>query len=107
MRTKGTQSHRLLGWCWVILMASVALSSIFIRSTHLPNIAGFTPIHLFTVLVIFALPRAVYAAKTHRIPQHRRLMLGMFVGGLIIAGLFTLLPGRLLGDLLWHHWLGL
>jgi hypothetical protein len=34
------------------------------------------------------------------------LMMGfvvhMFVGGLVIAGVFALLPGRLLGNLLWH-----
>lgn len=30
-------------------------------------------------------------------------MRGLYMGGLVIAGAFTLLPGRLLGNLLWHH----
>jgi uncharacterized membrane protein len=34
-------------------------------------------------------------------------MKGLFIGGCIVAGVFTLLPGRFLGDLLWHQALGL
>jgi uncharacterized membrane protein len=106
MRRKGSTSHRALGWVWVVLMASVAVSSLFIHSTTLPNIAGFTPIHLLTLMVIVMLPLAVYAARTHQVARHRKYMLGMFIGGLMIAGLFTLLPGRLLGNLLRQAWLG-
>ena len=49
---------------------------------------------------------AVHAARTHQVAPHRKYMLGMFIGGLIIAGLFTLLPGRLLGNLLRQAWCG-
>ena len=40
--------------------------------------------------------KAVYAARRHRVAAHRRAMTGMFVGGLIVAGAFTFLPGRLM-----------
>ena len=53
---KGNTTHRSLGWAWVLLMAGVAASGGFIRDYHLPNIAGFTPIHLFVVLVAWQLP---------------------------------------------------
>ena len=32
---------------------------------------------------------------------HRKAMKGMYIGGCVVAGLFTLLPGRFLGSLLW------
>jgi uncharacterized membrane protein len=34
-------------------------------------------------------------------------MRGLYIGGCVVAGLFTLLPGRFLGDMLWRHTLGL
>ena len=33
-------------------------------------------------------------------------MRGLYFGGLIIAGIFTFLPGRLLGNLVWKGWWG-
>jgi uncharacterized membrane protein len=29
-------------------------------------------------------------------------MNGLFIGGLVVAGILTLIPGRILGNLLWH-----
>jgi uncharacterized membrane protein len=54
------------------------------------------PIHLLSIYVLVSLPFAVYYAHTHQVSQHRRAMLGMFFGGLVIAGLFTLMPGRIM-----------
>ena len=39
---------------------------------------------------------AVYAARRHRVASHRRTMTGLFVGGLLVAGGLTFLPGRLM-----------
>ena len=36
-------------------------------------------------------------------PAHRRWMRGSYIGGCMVAGAFALLPGRYLGDLVWHH----
>jgi len=36
-----------------------------------------------------------------------KLATHLFIGACVDAGLFTLLPGRTLGDLLWKHGLGL
>ena len=106
-RRKGTPLHRVLGWSFVATLGLAALSSAFIRDTHLPNIAGFTPIHFFTVLVLVGLPRAIWQIRRGNVVGHRRTMQGLFLGGCIVAGVFTLLPGRFLGDLLWHQALGL
>lgn len=101
LRRKGTRSHRLLGWTWVALMASTALASAFIRDYKLPNVFGYTPIHLFTVTVVVLLPLGIWYVKRGRIDAHRKTMRRLYIGACVIAGLFTLLPGRFLGSLLW------
>ena len=106
LRRKGTGSHRALGWLWVALMGSTALASVFIRDYRMPNIAGFTPIHAFTVMVLLGLPRGIGYIRRGNLAGHRKQMKSMFVGGCVLAGVFTLLPGRFLGNLLWHHALG-
>jgi uncharacterized membrane protein len=105
-RRKGTGSHRALGWTWVVLMGSVALTSAFIRDYRLPNLMGFTPIHLLTVTTAVLLPMAVWQARRGNVAAHRNSMKRLYVGGCIVAGVFTLMPGRFLGDLLWKQALG-
>jgi len=103
---KGTGKHRALGWAWVGLMTVVAFSSLFIRSTKLPNIDGFGPIHGLTLMVAVMLPLGIGFIRRGRVSGHRKTMKGLFFGACVVAGAFTLLPGRFLGDLLWQHVLG-
>lgn len=103
---KGNINHRVLGWTWVVLMASTALSSLFISEGRLPNIAGFSPIHLLVLLVAWHLPRGIWQIRRGDVAAHRATMKGLFTGACVVAGLFTLLPGRFLGQLLWKHTLG-
>ncbi len=99
MRVKGTNLHRALGWTWVIAMGTTAVSSLFIRGM---NPGHFSFIHLLSGWTIVALPGAVYAIRRGKVAAHRRAMTGMFVGGLLLAGLFTFIPGRLM----WSVFLG-
>lgn len=101
LRRKGTRSHRLLGWTWVGLMGSTALAAVFIRDDRLPNLYGYTPIHLLTLTVALMLPLGIWFVKRGRIDGHRRTMRNLYLGACVTAGLFTLLPGRFLGSLLW------
>ena len=96
VRRKGTVSHRKLGWAWVILMAIAAGSSFFITGI---NNGGFSPIHGLSVFTLLMLPWAIYAIRRRKVQSHRWTMIGIFSGGLVVAGIFTLLPGRLLGGL--------
>jgi uncharacterized membrane protein len=90
---KGARRHRALGWTWVLAMATAAVSSLFIRVV---NHGQFSLIHLVSGWVILALPVAVAAARRHKVYLHARLMTGLFVGGLILAGLMAFTPGRLM-----------
>jgi len=95
-RLKGTGLHKTLGWTWVVAMGVTAVSSLFIRQL---NQGHFSFIHLLSGWTIVGLPGAVYAIKRGRVATHRRAMTGMFVGGLLLAGLFAFIPGRLLWTL--------
>lgn len=106
-RRKGTGSHRLLGWAWAAAMGGTVLASAFIRDYQMPNLAGFTPIHLFTALAAVNLPRGIWQARQGQVLAHRKTMRGLFFGACVVAGIFTLVPGRFLGDLLWKQGLGL
>jgi uncharacterized membrane protein len=94
-RLKGDRMHRIAGWTWVLLMLAVAISSLW-----LPKFMQLSWIHVFTIVTLVSLPLGVYRARTHNVKAHRSTMIGVFTGGLVIAGLFTLIPGRLLGNAL-------
>ena len=79
---------------WVALMAVVAVSSFWIHQIRL--VGPFGPIHLLSILTLVMLPLAVWRAHTHRVGAHRWIMISVFTGALVVAGLFTLVPGRIM-----------
>jgi uncharacterized membrane protein len=91
---KGTLPHRTIGWIWIALMAVVAGSSFWIHQIRL--IGPWSPIHLLSIFTLVMLPLAVWKAHTHQVAAHRWIMTFTFLGALVIAGLFTLLPGRIM-----------
>jgi uncharacterized membrane protein len=93
---KGTLPHRTVGWIWVALMVLVAASSFWINTIRL--VGPFSPIHLLSIFTLIVLPFAVWKAHTHQVAGHRRAMIALFTGALVVAGLFTLVPGRIM-----HH----
>jgi uncharacterized membrane protein len=91
---KGTLPHRTIGWIWVVLMAVVAVSTAFVHTIRLWG--PWSPIHLLSIMTLVLLPVAVWRAHMHDVPRHRNAMLGLFLGALVIAGLFTFMPGRIM-----------
>ncbi len=91
-RRKGTRHHMRLGRVWVILMLITAVSSFFIH--ELRTWGNFSPIHLISVYVLVSLYWAIRAIRNGNVKSHKRSMQGMFVGGLVVAGGFSLMPGR-------------
>ena len=93
VRPKGTLPHKALGRIYVALMLVSAVSTFWIRGlSH----GSFSFLHLLSIFVLLALPFAIVMARLGRVQAHRNTMIGVYVGGIWIAGLLTLLPGRLL-----------
>ncbi len=94
---KGAPIHRALGYAYLALMSVTAVAAIFIHEV-MPNgpFFGFSPIHLFVPLTLFSVVGALRGAWTDNVNMHRRSMIGLYVGGLLIAGGLTFLPGRVM-----------
>jgi uncharacterized membrane protein len=77
-------------------MVLIAASSFWIHGFRI--IGPFSPIHLLSIFTLVMLPVAVLHARRHRVERHRKAMTSIFIGAMVIAGLFTLLPGRIMHD---------
>jgi uncharacterized membrane protein len=93
-RVKGTGQHRVLGFLWVGLMLVVAISSFWIHDIRLWG--PWSPIHLLSIFSLTMLPLGLYFAHIHRVRGHKITMLSLYAGALIIAGIFTFVPGRIM-----------
>jgi uncharacterized membrane protein len=94
---KGTTLHRTLGWIWSVFMIGTAATTMFIHaSPSMPRVGPFGPLHIFSVAVLTLTPLALYRARKGKWLAHGMTMTGIFFGGLIVAGLFTFFPGRLI-----------
>lgn len=97
--TQRPRLHRAFGYAWVTLMLVTAVSALFIRDWSLPNVAGYTPIHLLVPVTLAGLFGAFWMLARHDIRGHQLVMRQLYFGACVVAGLFTLLPGRLFGQL--------
>ena len=93
---KGTQVHRAIGAGYLGLMLVTCGAALFIHSTNPSGPLGFSFIHLFVPLTLFGIARALLAVRRHDMRAHRSAMLGVFVGGIVIAGAFAFTPGRIM-----------
>ncbi|MEE2801843.1 MAG: DUF2306 domain-containing protein, partial [Bacteroidota bacterium] len=99
LRSKGTKIHRLLGKINMSLMVTTALISLFMPalvSGRFLNHFGW--IHLFSALTLWTVPSSLYALKKKNIRRHKTGMILLYVGAIVIAGGFTLAPGRYLNE---------
>lgn len=87
--------HRIVGWIFVAAMGVAAASSLWITGL-IPG--RYSPIHLLTFLTLAMLPVAIRHRRQGNIAGHRRTMIGLTLG-LVGAGVFTLLPGRVIGQI--------
>jgi uncharacterized membrane protein len=101
LNRKGTPRHKLLGKVYMLLMLVTASITLFMSAQVGPRLFGhFGFIHIFSLVVFYTVPAAYLAARSGKIRSHRANMMGLYVGGMLIAGAFTLAPGRLI-----HGWL--
>jgi len=91
---KGGAIHKLLGRIWVGLMLVVSLSSFFIHEIKLWG--AYSPIHLLSMWTLFSLGLAIYFVRVGNIKRHKQVMLALYGFALILTGFFTLMPGRVM-----------
>jgi len=91
---KGTLKHRTIGWAWATLMILVAGTSLFIHTIRMWG--PWSPIHLLSLFTLMVVPLAVMRARRHDIARHRQAMIWIFALALVVTGLFTLAPGRIM-----------
>jgi uncharacterized membrane protein len=97
--------HRAFGYAWVTLMLMTACSALLIPS-YFPVWWRFSWIHLLVPVTLFSLIAAFWFLAKGQVAAHRYTMISLYVSACLIAGGFTLLPGRYLGQLIWKQWLG-
>jgi uncharacterized membrane protein len=93
---KGAPHHRALGYIYLTLMTITAIAAIFVHEVNPSGFMGWSLIHIFVVITLVSVVSAIWAARRHDVRRHRNAMIGLYVGGLMIAGSLTFLPGRIM-----------
>ena len=94
---KGTPLHKKLSRIYLPLMIISALITLLMPARVGPALFGhFGFIHSLSLLTLYAAPSAYLAARRGNIQAHRKYMIGLYIGGLLIAGSLALMPGRML-----------
>lgn len=98
---KGTPRHKRTGRVYLSLMLATGLITLLMPAEVGPRFFGhFGYLHSLSLLTLITVPSAYIAARTHKVRRHRNNMISLYFGGLVLAGSFALMPGRLL-----HEWL--
>lgn len=98
---KGTSDHRILGKVYFMLMLITGLITLLMPAQVGPQLLGhFGFIHAFSLLTLYSVPAAYFAARHGNIQAHRGYMICLYIGGILIAGAFAFAPGRMLHHLL-------
>ncbi|NOQ71034.1 MAG: DUF2306 domain-containing protein [Crocinitomix sp.] len=94
---KGTKIHKIFGRVYMILMLITAMITLFMPAQVGPTLMNhFGWIHSFSFLTIYTVPTAYLAIKKGNVKSHKRKMILLYFGAIIIAGGFTFMPGRYL-----------
>ncbi|MEM6760977.1 MAG: DUF2306 domain-containing protein [Pseudomonadota bacterium] len=93
-RKRRDRAHKIIGYVWVMALAGAALSSFAIPSSFTSLGAG--PIHLLSVYALLSLGTAMRAIWWGDVARHSVIMAQLYARGVVLAGAFTLLPGRVL-----------
>lgn len=97
---KGDSAHRSFGKIYLSLMAFTAFITLFMPARVGPSLfSHFGWIHLLSLLTLYTVPTALIAIKKGDIKSHKRKMIILYFAAILIAGTFTLMPGRFLHDL--------
>ena len=95
---KGTKQHRILGRTWATILVIVSLTAVFIQTIKQGQ---YSLIHLLIPWTLGSLIYSIWNIKKFKKTKierykyaHMYSMIGVYIGALLVAGLFTLSPGR-------------
>ena len=101
---KGTAKHILFGRIWISWLLTISLTAIFIQEV---TPGEYSLIHLLIPLTIGSLIYSIWSIRKYKKTTllkykraHMSSMTSVYVGALILAGAFTLMPGRLFYEIL-------
>ena len=94
-RARRDRLHRFGGYGWVTAMAGLAATGLLIPGGF-AVVGPFGPIHLLSLVTLAGLFDGVRKIRRGDVAGHRRTMRQVWFGALGLAGLFTLVPGRLM-----------
>lgn len=99
-RPKGTAIHQRLGTLWAVLMLLTALTSFAMTGGPLAIWHGYSIIHLLSVIILFAVPLGIIAARRQHKTLHRVTMTGLYIALCVTGVLAVLMKGRFLHGIL-------
>jgi uncharacterized membrane protein len=100
---KGGVLHKKIGYVYMVLIFFSSIISLFLKAyVGATFLNHFGWIHLLSFLTIWTVPRSLIAVKKGNIQRHKRSMKLLYWTGLLLAGLFTLMPGRYLHSVLFE-----
>ena len=96
---KNTKKHKKLGSVYMALMLIATLISLFIEARLGPTLFNhFGVLHLLSLFMLYIIPKAYFAARDGNIKLHRNIMIGIYVGTIVVTIVFSLTPTILLND---------
>ena len=109
-KKKGTKQHRFIGRVWVSFLLIVSFTALFITSPMTDTVFNprfYSWIHL---LIPFTVGNLIYSIwsirqfKKTKLGKHKKAhiysMVGVYFGALLVAGAFTLMPGRMFHEII-------
>ncbi len=98
---KGSPAHRQLGRVYMLLMFTTSMLALLIHETNPRGPLGFSFIHLFVPITVISLVLAWRAALRGDMVRHKSAVIGSYIGGIVVAGGLSFLPGRVMFNVVW------
>ena len=110
LKKKGTKQHRFIGRVWVSFLLIVSFTALFITSPMTDTVFNprfYSWIHLLIPWTIGSLIYSIYSIRKFKKTKlekhknaHKNSMIGTYIGALLVAGAFTLMPGRMFHEII-------
>lgn len=96
---KGTAMHKQLGKLWLALMVITATSTLFIHGGF-----SFSWIHIFVPVTYRAAWKIIATARAGNIKAHRNEIVSLYLGALMIPGIFAFVVDNRLMNVMLLGW---